>query len=504
MREADTTANRLLRPLRKLSRVATLYACLAALLLAASCATSGEGPASEKEKGDLSERPTAVPDTQQDAAERRAEEREKQAEAQREEEKVIKEEPKQLERRTFYRLVWERLPERFLLLRNNDGTPVSVFHDLDRNGYEDGFFLLLDRREAKELLGGGKPHEPDELQESKNETDSGEKGEREGNTDGTRGGEAKASSEAAEGIEAQRLAGESEPAGEYEPAGEEEPFRVTVDMVSDISSLLDEERNSVGYYLAVFLQREDGVVSMYRLPLGSWKVFDSFGSLKLNKSAELPYSIKTAFHTQEGTEHHWVIFSRYDKFDLFSFTNTISTHYEVRDIDGDQLLDILEWNKVFEEGTGYETYITWYRLRGSEYLQYKTTNVVRNLNSFLGILARRLEKGRWDRVIEETVREKDRPLFEEAASFTEAFSLLFRSEEKEAPGAELRKVVFPTIFENPFYSKEKAANKESFDTVRFSVRFIFQSGESQMRSCEVGMSKNPFEGKEFFLVPKTH
>ena len=502
MREAHTTAacrlrrTRRLRSMRKLRVLAALGGCLAALLLASSCATSGGGPASESEQGTLVDRPTSVPHTTQEAAERRAEAREKQAEAQRKEAKDVREEPKQLGRNTFYRRVREQLPERFLLLRSDDGTPVSVFHDLDRNGYEDGFFLLLDREEAKELLGFGKPEDSDEPIESAEKA--------EGEADKEQDKEQSDGKNGAAGADDANGAAGGESAGVTQPAGEEEPFQVRADMVSDVSSLLNEKKPSVGYYLAVFLQREDGVVSMYRLPLGSWKVFDNFGSLKINKSADLPFCIKTAFHTQEGTEHQWVIFSRYDKFDLFTFTNTISTHYEVRDIDDDQLLDILEWNKVFEEGTGYETYITWYRLRGSDYRQYKTTNVVRNLNSFLGLLARRLEEGRWEQVIAEMVRTKDRSMLEGAESFADVFSLLFKSEDGKIPGVELRKVVFPTIFENPFYSKEEGKHKEGFDTVRFSVRFIFQNGKSQVRSCEVGMSKNPFEGKEFFLVPETN
>jgi hypothetical protein len=265
----------------------------------------------------------------------------------------------------------------------------------------------------------------------------------------------------------------------------------------------------VGYYLAVFLQRADEVVSMYRLPLGSWKVFDSFGSLRIDPSRNLPLSISAAFQTQEGTEHHWVIFYRYDKFSIFTFSDTISTRYEVRDLDRDGVLDLLEWHKVFEEGTGYETYITWYRWTGRSYSRHETTNVVRNLNSFLGRIAELLEENHWGLLLRTTLRPEDRRALEEIDDTGALFARLFRDESAPQPTEALQKVIFPKIFENPFHSHNtdtaeagKPRRAAGFDTVRFSARFIYRDGSSQVRKCKIGMSANPFSGNEFFLVPE--
>ncbi len=64
-------------------------------------------------------------------------------------------------------------------------------------------------------------------------------------------------------------------------------------------------------------------------------------------------------------------------------TENISSHSIYYDIDGNSILDIIDWEDGLEEGTGYETYLTWFRWTGKEYREYKSTNVVRNLNSFL-------------------------------------------------------------------------------------------------------------------------
>jgi hypothetical protein len=207
------------------------------------------------------------------------------------------------------------------------------------------------------------------------------------------------------------------------------------------------------------------------------------------------------FQTQESTEHHWVIFYQYDKFSIFTFSDTISTHYEVRDLDDDRMLDLVEWHKVFEEGTGYETYITWYRWNGAAYVQHETTNVVRNLNAFLSNISARLEQGQWRTLLRETLEAEDRRRLAELDSTAEQFARLFRSEKEPLRIDELRNVIFPTIFENPFHSKDSPGSEGGgLDTVRFSARFVYKGGMSQVRECEVAMSRNPFRGREFFLV----
>ena len=52
-----------------------------------------------------------------------------------------------------------------------------------------------------------------------------------------------------------------------------------------------------------------------------------------------------------------------------------------------------------EEGTGYETFLTWHRWNGKTFYEYRTTNVVRNLNTFLRSTKELLLEGRYNEFI---------------------------------------------------------------------------------------------------------
>jgi hypothetical protein len=394
-------------------------------------------------------------------------------------EKPEPEQPQELRRAEFWALVREKLPERFVLLRQPGGEPVSVFHDLDDNGYEDGFFLLLDREEVRKLLGLD-----DDQEESAGQSES------------------QTAERAAAGDAEDESGGEGERSASTETKRKELP-PVTTAMMGDMSTLLSEEKPAAGYYLGVYLQRADGIISMYRLPLGSWKVFDDFSSLSIKEGSDMPYGLTATFQTQEGTEHQWVIFYRYDKFSIFTFSDTIATRYEVADIDDDGLLDVVEWHKVFEEGTGYETYVTWYRWSGTGYTRHDTTNVVRNLNRFLERISRLLEQGEWEQLLATALREPDLRRLQEVDGWTARMELLFRGDDQLPASAELQRVIFPSVFENPFSDGSDTTKQQGkLNTVRFSARFVYRSGASQVRQCEVGISENPFNGREFFILPE--
>ena len=153
--------------------------------------------------------------------------------------------------------------------------------------------------------------------------------------------------------------------------------------LSDVSKLLREDRQPVDFFLAVYLQLQGSMISMYRIPVGSSVVISDFSLLSIKKGKIIPLGINISFQTIKGTNSEWIIFSSYNKFSLFSIREYISSSTNTTDIDGDNIIDIVEWEDGLEEGTGYETYLTWYRWNGKEYREYQSTNIVRNLNSFL-------------------------------------------------------------------------------------------------------------------------
>ncbi|HDQ14392.1 MAG TPA: hypothetical protein ENN41_06220 [Sediminispirochaeta sp.] len=341
------------------------------------------------------------------------------------------------------------VPEEFLFLCDEDHEPLSVFQDLDGNGLEDIFFLLVEK----------------------------------------------------EGL--------SEPP--------ERTGRVQAERLSDMGRLFAEGTRPLSFYLALFLRNPQGLVSMYRIPVGRWFVFEGMRGFSLDRNEEMPYCVELSFQTHDGAEKQWVCFSKFNQFSFAELVNGTSISTEYRDIDDDGLLDIVEWRRLFEDGTGFETYLTWYRWDGVKFTQKASTNIVRNLNDFLGNLSRLMVQGKWEEVLAlADLPDSLSPTEGPSAETSSPASVVRRLFPPEAEGngttrredplldafTEERRflsmVFFPRILENPFYhdfEKGVFASKK-----RFPVRFLLRNGEKLLRECVVGMNENPFAEPQFFLL----
>jgi hypothetical protein len=143
----------------------------------------------------------------------------------------------------------------------------------------------------------------------------------------------------------------------------------------------------------------------------------------------MPYCVSSSFQTAEGKERIWVIFSRYNKFSTFTISDTVSEHTVLRDINSNGVLDVVRWSQIFEEGTGYETFLTWYRWNGLKYVQHESANVVRSLNSFLSQAGRLLQAGLWEEAFSHMMSPADyRRYRDEGYDYSELFELLFTGE----------------------------------------------------------------------------
>lgn len=379
-------------------------------------------------------------------------------------------------------LVGQSVPERFIFLSDSSNNPLRIYHDLDGNGYEDIFFLLV---EFPEQAPAQSEHTAQTMQTPADEP-------------------------------------ADLPQNEVKP--DEPPTeayihnrRVAASDLADMSRLFSEEIRPHKFYLALFLRTPSGLVSMYRIPLGSWFVFEEFRGFQLSDQRPMPYAVSVAFQTHEGRKSQWVCFSSYNEFSFFALKNSISVSTETRDINSSGILDILEWRKVFEEGTGYETFLTWYKWDGKKYAQHDSTNIVRNLNQFLHSASTLLSLGKWSQVFSLVLPEdRYRELMNKNISLGTLFMRLFpsqpgRDEEVTLDDAELEAmidreervfntVIFPRVLENPFAGEQQKI-KPGYRT-RFSIRFILRDGRSSVRECSVRMNANPFAQQQYFIEPQ--
>ena len=410
-------------------------------------------------------------------------------------------------------LVGQNVPRRFIFLSDEAGKPLRIYHDLDQNGYEDIFLLLV---EFPENSGDS----------SRTGSSSGDARVSSLQSVSAESGEQTVATVAGDTGQDGRLvqaSGESEsPELELKP---EEPQpdaiihdrKVAASDLADMSRLFSEEIRPHKFYLALFLRTPGGLVSMYRIPLGSWFVFEDFRGFQLNDRRAMPYAVSISFQTHEGKESQLVCFSDYNQFSFFTLKNSISVTTEIRDINDTGIVDILEWRRVFEEGTGYETFLTWYKWDGKKYTQHDTTNIVRNLNQFLHNTSTLLSLGKWAQAFSLVLPDEQyQKLMNKNISMGELFIKLFpsqpgRDESEPLYDAEIKAkidrgervfntVIVPRVLENPF-AGEKQGMQPDYRT-RFSIRFILRDGSSSVRECSVRMNENPFAGAQYFIEPQ--
>ncbi len=270
--------------------------------------------------------------------------------------------------------------------------------------------------------------------------------------------------------------------------------------LSDVSHLIKNERQPVDFFLSVYLQLQGSMISMFRIPIGSSVVISDFGAVSIKEGADLPLGINISFQTVKGTDREWIIFSSYNKFSLFSMAETISVYSDSYDIDGDNIIDIVDWEDGLEEGTGYETYLTWYRWNGREYREYKSTNIVRNLNGFLEQSRLYLSFEQMDEFFRYSLSPKDYRRYKDSGeSYSDWLQKVFRpvpgsnSEKDELENCgKFRSIIFPQVFENPYSPRDNTLR-----ICNINVRFVCSDGYSYIRTARIQMNPNPFRKPQF-------
>ncbi len=269
------------------------------------------------------------------------------------------------------------------------------------------------------------------------------------------------------------------------------------EILSDFSRLF-RETATTAFFADLFVQKSGEMVRVFSLPLGAHFVLDSLSFVPLRKKRGYPFAAVVSFQMKQGYERQWIVFAGKSQVSLYSMKETLSSYISVDDIDQDGIQDIVSYERVFEEGKGYETYAVWHRWNGKEYKTYKSTAIVRNLTRFLERATELMIAGRWEEFVRfgvdphelEGRKEKETSFFR---------GRIFIPQEKglaqEHVDWKIVNVVFPEILENPFKIRDK--NGYSF---LFPIRVLYEHGESLVFSVGVKLNKNPFAARQFSFI----
>ena len=270
------------------------------------------------------------------------------------------------------------------------------------------------------------------------------------------------------------------------------------DALDDMARLYDVDLRLV-FSLVVLRWEPDAIAVAYSVPLGEFPVIDRFTSGPFGQGSA-PFGLQLAFQSGDGGEEFY-IFPGTGSARTLRVRQNAASFARRRDLDADGIDDLLVYEAVYEEGTGKETFITWYRWDGAGLSVHRTTNIVRNLNAFLKQVARLLEKGRFDRFVSDFLSE---PLDGEALlkePFYEAFHRIFLPDPAqeqhialdEEAFSSLRRVAFPEILENPF---DIGAGPS-----RLEIPVHFMGDRDYRYLARIALNDNPFASDQFYFVP---
>ena len=276
----------------------------------------------------------------------------------------------------------------------------------------------------------------------------------------------------------------------------------SLEVLSDISRTVDKETLSAGFGVEIF-DVADGRPTLLRdVAAGTSPVLRDVGVRRLNQDGELPVAFYFDFADSKGQQLVWVVHGGGDRVSTLVLRKDALFGTKVKDIDNDGILDVLRSERHIEDGTGYETFITWIRWNGRSYSEYRTTNIVRNLNEYLATAGRILGSSNLTAFVEKALSQRTleslraegldalmivNRILQPSSSSLQSFGELLRRDGK------VEAAEFPRFFENPF--------SDPGATLTIPVRIVCCGGLSAVFETRLAMAENPFSSPQFFFIP---
>ena len=270
-------------------------------------------------------------------------------------------------------------------------------------------------------------------------------------------------------------------------------------VLSDLSRMYEQESRQF-FYVANIQGYRGKVFLAYITELGDFPVIDRYSAAPFG-NASAPVALNVGFQTGEGGEEI-ILFLNEREAESIRLRQNSASYAQRRDLDGDGINDVLLYEAIYEEGTGKETFVSWYRWDGKGLSIYQTTTIVRRLNEYLRGAADLLEEHSFDRFISRYVAPPEKQSLLLTLPFEEAFHRLFSPDRQmsvhvpldRGAFASIRRVAFPNILENPF----NVAAKEY--SVELPVHFI--ADRDYRYTVRLLMDSNPFKDRPFNFVPR--
>ncbi len=270
--------------------------------------------------------------------------------------------------------------------------------------------------------------------------------------------------------------------------------------LSDISRIYNPNVVPLAFYIQGFLQEPSRMVPGKRVDLGKRVVAGELTSLPLSKYGRLPFALIIDFINAEKVEQEWIIYGSRG-ITRFTIVETPSVGTIIRDLDDDGLIDIILRESALEEGVGSETFLTWYRWNGKIMDEYRTTNIVQNIQKFIKTCSSTMANREWNTFLRHALPwDTLRTLEAEGLSRSVILDRIFTAAPGEygtaPPVSALDSIdyaVFPQITENPFIPAG-----DSFE-FPLTVRIV-TGGTDYLYTAVIVLNRNPFQQPQFYFA----
>jgi len=276
----------------------------------------------------------------------------------------------------------------------------------------------------------------------------------------------------------------------------------TLSGFSDISRAVDEPALSGRFGVSIFDPSEEPPRRMAAIEAGRKPVLRDVGVRRLNTAGPLPVAFYFDFADARGQELVWIVHGGGDRVSRLVLRQDALFGTQVKDVDDDGILDVVRSERHLEDGTGYETFITWLKWNGREYVEHRTTNIVRNVNEYVAAAAEALGRADFAAFVATALSADTRArLRQRGVDDVEIVDRILRpasgagqsfAEFVRGPG-DIESAEFPRFFENPFPGPG--------ETVTTPVRVACCGGLSGVFETQLAMSANPFRDPQFYFIP---
>ena len=270
--------------------------------------------------------------------------------------------------------------------------------------------------------------------------------------------------------------------------------------LSDISRIYNPNVVPLTFYIQGFLQERSRIVPGKQVDLGKRVVAGELTSLPLSKYGRLPFALIIDFINVEKVEQEWIIYGS-KEITRFTIDETPSVETIIRDLDDDGLIDIILRENVLEEGVGSETFLTWYRWNGKSMAEYRTTNIVHNIQEFIETCSSTMVNREWSIFLQhalpwDTLRTLEAEGLNRSVILDRIFSSAPDEYRTSPPVSALTSIdyaVFPQITENPFIP---VGGLFEFPlTVRIGT-----GGADYLYTATIVLNRNPFRQPQFYFI----